>query len=132
MREFKLFDAFDALDNAFSFLVEEWGFALIKEENLNYMALFRYRKDKLTILVAYEYMYNMFDFEFIMDEQCFEYIKDEQRQLIFSFFKDREPDIEWKLFQPDDFQYKESLMRNVEYLKKYKDDVLKMAEYGTI
>jgi hypothetical protein len=86
MREYKLFDAFDVLADAFSFLVKEWRFNLIKEQNLNYMAVFRYRKNKLTILIAYEYMYNMFDFEFITDEQRFEFITDEQRQLFFFFF----------------------------------------------
>ena len=128
MREYKLFDAFEVVKNSFSFLLEEWGFEKTREENLNYGCYFKYLKNRLTIRIGYEYKDNCFYFDFIKDEQCFEYIKDEQRQLIFSFFKDREPDIEWRLFQPDDFQYKESLMRNVEYLKKYKDDILKMAE----
>ncbi|MDR3287389.1 MAG: hypothetical protein LBT27_08095 [Prevotellaceae bacterium] len=123
MRQYKIFDAFDVLANAFLFLTEEWGFVLKEEENLNYMSLLRYRKNQLTILVAYEYMYNMFEFEFNLDGE---------RILFISFFQKHESNLDWKLYQPDDFQYKESLMRNVECLKKYKEDILKLAEYGII
>ena len=128
MREYKLLDAFEVVKNSFSFLSEEWGFEKTREDDINYGCYFKYLKNRLTIRIGYEYKDNCFYFDFIIDEQRFEYIKDEQRQLIFSFFKEREPNIEWKSFMPNDFQYKESLMHNVEYLKKYKDDILKMAE----
>ena len=119
MREYKLTDAFDVVKKSFAFLSDEWGFEKIKEDDINYGCYFKYLKGRLTIKIGYEYMDNCFYFEFVINEQ---------RELIFSFFKDREPNIEWKSFMPDDFQYKESLKRNIEYLKKYKDDVLKLIE----
>jgi hypothetical protein len=118
MRTYEITDAFEVIRENFSFLLKEWGFDLVKEENLNYMCALRYRKNNLMIVIVYEYMYNMFDFEFNLKGQ---------RILFVSFFKEKEPNIEWRSFIPDDFQYKESLMRNIEYLKKYKDDIIEMS-----
>jgi len=123
MREYKLFDAFETISKNFTFLCEEWKFKIIREENLNYMCVLEYRKGQLIIRTAYDYKENFFYFSFILNSERTPFIE---------LFQKKESSVDWRLFEPDDFQYKESLMRNVEYLKKYKDDVLKMAEYGDI
>jgi hypothetical protein len=119
MRTYLLTDAFEAVKDAFAFLSEEWGFDLVRIENLNYMCVLDFQRNGLILHFAYDYKDNCFYFSFIANEK---------RQYFFEFFSEMEPNLDWKLFQPDDIQYKESLMRNVAYLKKYKEDVMRLAE----
>ena len=117
MREYRLTDAFDSVKSSFSFLVNEWEFKKTREDDINYGCYFEYLKGNLIVYLGYDYKDNCFYFDFILNGQ---------RQLFMEFFKEKDSNFDWRLFQPNDYQYKESLMRNVEYLKKYKDDVLKM------
>jgi hypothetical protein len=83
------------------------------------MCVLDFQKNKLTIRIAYDYKDNRFYFSFILNDK---------QQLFLDFFEKKEIDFNWKSFMPDDFQYKESLERNVEYLKKYKKDILAMTK----
>ncbi|MDR1369680.1 MAG: hypothetical protein LBJ72_06095 [Dysgonamonadaceae bacterium] len=117
MRIYKLLDAFDVIKESFSFLIDDWNFENIRADNLNYACVLDYQNGKLIIRIVYEYIDNTFNFFLIVDKQ---------QKWITDFFEEREDNFDWKLFQPDDFQYKESLIRNVEYLQKYKEDVFKL------
>ncbi|MDR2410536.1 MAG: hypothetical protein LBE13_20835 [Bacteroidales bacterium] len=119
MRTYKLIDAFETISESFAFLHKEWRFELIKEENLNYACVLEYQKNQLIIRIAYDYKDNFFYFSFILSGERIPIIK---------LFEEKEPNVDWRLFEPDDSQYKESLMRNIEYVKKYKNDIVKMAE----
>jgi hypothetical protein len=119
MRTYKLIDAFEVVSKSFAFLHEEWKFELLRSDNFNYGCYFEYLKGKLKIYLGYDYKDNFFYFEFIVNGNHVSFI---------NFFKEKEPNIDWKIFKPNDYQYKESLLHNVQYLKKYKDEILKMEE----
>ncbi len=119
MREYKLTGVYDFLDQNFSFLEKDWGFEKIRSEELNYGSYLEFSKEKLIIYLGYDYKDNFFYFEFKRNKERFP---------IMLLFKEKEPKLDLKRFEPDDFQYKDALMLNIQYLKKYKEDIFRMAE----
>lgn len=117
MKKDKLIDAYNFINENFSFLEVDWSFKKITSDNFNYACIVEYKKGNLLVRLNYDYKDNFFYFKFLKDIESITFL---------DFFQQKEPDLDWKILEPDDLQYKDALMLNVQYFKKYKEDILKM------
>lgn len=131
MRSYRASDATNALNEKFSFLVDDYGYELAEERKENYGYFARYEKGNRRVHIAYDYKDNFFYFSIVRGRNTI-YPNDADRENIKAFyrlFEKYDPEMDFNKLQPDENQYLDALEFNVSLLKQFGDRVLKGEEW---
>lgn len=126
MDEHNLANSFEEMQSAFSFLVDEYHFKLVRNERMNYGYILEYLFKELKIYIYCDYMENRITFFLIKGSKTSEFDNESGNvKWFFDLFKKYEPSLEFKELQPDaSGNYKKAVSRNIELLRKYGDAIL--------
>ncbi len=131
MGSYRASDATEALNEKFSFLVNDYGYELAEKREENYGYFARYEKDERRVHIAYDYKDNFFYFSIVRGRNTI-YPNDADQENIKAFyrlFEKYDPEMDFNKLQPDENQYLDALELNVSLLKEFGDRVLKGEEW---
>ncbi|TAL17991.1 hypothetical protein EPN96_03295 [bacterium] len=131
MRKYSVVDFLEKVKSAFAFLIAEYGFEIVKEEEYDFDYIIEYRNNEIRISLDYDVKDNFFYFEIIRGVDT-KFPNDKDRVNIKSFIdliNKYEPSFNIDLIQPDDSQYQKALEYNSIILKKYGNGILRGIEW---
>lgn len=113
----------EVVKQMFSYLIDEYGFRLIEEDERSVTFINVYQKGSIKIELNFDMRDNFFNFSIIKNDTP----RSDEPQRFYKNFYDLLADKEWKklILQPDDDQYKIALANNATVLKKYGDLILR-------
>lgn len=131
MRNFSVIGSYEKTKEFFSFLVSEYQYSLIQDENLNYGFTLEYQRDEIRVHLFYDYRANSFNFYLIRGKNT-KYPNDYDSENIrpfYELFQKFDESLDIYLIDPSDDDYEPALNKNQELLKKYGEKVLRGIEW---
>jgi hypothetical protein len=127
MNQLSLINSYEKTKEAFSFLISDYQFSLIKDERLNDGFTLEYQLHERMVHLYYDYRDNRFSFYIIKGSKTIVPNDNDHENVksLYDLFKKNEPILNFKSFQPNDAEYETALYKNASFLKKYGSSVLK-------
>lgn len=126
-------DASQRIDEAFRYLIDEYGYVLKERSREGYgcYATYEHAAAGRRVHLGYDYKENFFYFSLVrgVDTPYPNDIDQENVKPFFALFTKREHGLSLAALQPDETQYQEALELNAALLKKHGDGVLKGEEW---
>lgn len=126
MPKYKFYDVSQPIEEAFRFLINDYGYQMEKSEQDNMGFTIVYTKDERKVRLFYDYRDNSFYFYVIKGKDT-PYPGDEDKNILsfYHLFQHYESGIDLDRLEPNEEQYQEALLLNAQLLRKYGDKLLK-------
>ena len=131
MRNFSVIGSYENTKQNFGYLVDDYEYSLVIDENLNYGFTLEYQKNEVRVHLFYDYRDNEFYFFLIRgintkypNDHDFENIKP-----FYELFEKYDRSLNIYSIQPSDDDYEGALKQNAILLRKYGDSVLRGLEW---